>query len=122
MGHLALQLQFATEIQGPPGLLQVRLGALGPAFGGAVGHLLKLLFALGQLLLGRGADLLAGADLLHHETLELGAHGVDQPLRADRQVQRGGDGRQDLGRQHGGDSGRRRGTVTGFGHRMRCPA
>jgi hypothetical protein len=72
VGHLALQLQFAPQVQGPPGLLQMRLGALGPAFGGGVGHLLKLLFALGQLLLGGGADLLAGADLLHHETLGIG--------------------------------------------------
>ena len=54
MRDLALQLQFAAEIQGAPGLLQVRLGALGPAFGGAVGGLLKLLFAVGQLP-GRGA-------------------------------------------------------------------
>jgi len=61
VGHLALQLQVATEIQGAPGLFQVRLGALGPALGGALGHFLKLVFAFGQLLLGRGADLLAGA-------------------------------------------------------------
>ncbi len=37
----------AAEIQGAPSLLQVRLGAFGPALGGAVGHFLKLLFALG---------------------------------------------------------------------------
>jgi hypothetical protein len=115
VGDLTLELQVATEIQGPPGLLQVRLGTLGPTLGSAVGHLLKLPFALCRLLFGRGADLLAGADLLHHEPLELGTHRVDQPLRADRQVERGGDGRQNLRSENGRDRGRRRRTVALFG-------
>jgi hypothetical protein len=48
MGDLAPQLQVAAEIQGAAGLLQVRLGTLGPAFSGEVGRFLKLLFAIGQ--------------------------------------------------------------------------
>ena len=72
-------------------------------------------FAVGQLLLGSGADLLAGADLLHHEPLELGTHRVDQPLRADWQVERGGDGRQNLRSENGRDRERRGGTVALFG-------
>ncbi|MCY2987118.1 MAG: hypothetical protein NTY19_04520 [Planctomycetota bacterium] len=96
-------------------MLQVRLGALGPALGGSLGRFLKLLFAVAQLLLGRGADLLAGANLVHHKPLELDAYRVDQPLGADRQVERGGDGRQDLWRENGGNPGRRSGTVALFG-------
>jgi len=114
---LALELQIAAEIEGAPGLLQVRLGALGPALGGTVGSLLKLLFAGGQLMLGRGADLLAGANLVYHEPLELGTHGVDQPLRADRQVERGGDGRPDLRSENGGDRGRPRSLAAALKHR-----
>ena len=83
----------------------MRLGALGPAFGGALGRFLEPLFAFGHLPIGSGADLFAGADLLQDEPLELGAHRVDEPLRADRQMERGSDGRQDLRKQHGGTAG-----------------
>ena len=44
MRDLALQLQVAAQIQGAPGLLQVRLSALGPALGGEVGGLRDRLF------------------------------------------------------------------------------
>ena len=107
---LDLQLQFAAEIQAAPGLLQVRLGALAQRSAARGGRPSETVVRSRSTAAWPWRDLLAGRiwSITNRSNLCLPSRSA---LGADRQVERGGDGRQDLRSQNGRDNVRRRGTA-----------